>query len=415
MQNQPYTVGQWNAGTNINDYLYHYDKLSPDEPISEEIQNQYNTVSKLAPQTLAKTAHVFTLQEVPSNDREDIQALINNNFQIIRPNNKEFTDTAIAIDLQKFKDIENRSFTPKQGESCAIAVATEKSSGKKIAFVSAHISGFNLEMPKEMMKSAAESDDNHLKKLLQHINQECSDCHTVIIGADVNASPEIYRDRFDIFKQEGFKTHRTNSPTQRMPANKTKLTHRELDYFFVRTNKQEENKFIHFLKNLFSKDKVQIEKIDLEKKPLELDPKSTPSDHIPIFLSVQEKSNPGFFPNFINKLVNSVKNTLKLFKQNKELDSLKKEVKKYDYTAQNNLQEGAVHTGFIKEKDRKSFTHTEETIETIKDINQRLQSFKKNNFGDDTKDNLSNAQEKMLKEIISLEKILKTEMSSAGK
>ncbi|MDF2578265.1 MAG: hypothetical protein K0S74_1749 [Chlamydiales bacterium] len=364
--NTGFTFGTWNVGTSAADY----EQLIRNR---EEASNQRPNIGSLSPYNrpddqafldsinkvrdvllsdiatrLAPTVDVFALQEVanyePKNadnkseetgnepkeattkpdekkkedkeQRPDISVLEAKGFQIIRPpvsrpENALYTDTAIAIHPRKFKDIENRSFTDHIYDAdFAIAVATEKATGKKVAFISGHIAGFNLEDPNPInLKEGATLGDGSIKQLIERLKTECSDCDTLLLGADMNSIPEIYKDRFKLFEDAGFTLHRTGAPTSNLSrklgtVETAKLQERELDYVFTK-HKKPTNRFSAFLGSLFKKETVHVTQIVDSKVPLSLDPISSPSDHIPVFVrvdTVKKKS-------LIGRSLNAINNT----------------------------------------------------------------------------------------------------------
>lgn len=303
-----FTFGSWNAGANKNDYLqlipdgnsaeqnwsYLTNKDNPDAPaLQASMEKARNAFLEDTAKDLAGAADVYALQEVNGDDRPDITAFTSAGFRIIRPPRKDpkyasKTDTAIAIHPKKFAEITDRSFN-----EIAVAVATEKSTGRKIAFISGHIPGFELESNPE--HSEADIGDNLLKDAIAKLNKACADCDSVIFGADMNASPEIYNQRFELLEKAGFKLHRTHAPTSHMSRNiknKTpQLQDRELDYIFVRDQqpiKPKPSRLSGFLSKLFKKEKVDVVQLVKDRTSLSLRPNSCPSDHIPVFLKVDQ-------------------------------------------------------------------------------------------------------------------------------
>lgn len=314
--NPSFTFGTWNAarGADYNQlFLDREDapdtspnlggltsKNAGDKEMLQSIDLVREKLLGVTAEMLTKKADVYALQEVEGDDRADIQAFKDAGFTIIRPpriKNPSFTDTAIAINPSKFEEpIENRSYNDAKTErDVTIAVAIEKATGKKIAFISGHIGGFNLEEkdPKIMKESAAEGDGD-VERLIETLKDKCSDCDLFIMGADMNATPEIYENRFKSLKEDGFDLYRTNVPTSHMERTQqvlpVEMKDRELDYIFFKENKRETaetpNKFFAFLNRLFKKKTVivaEIKKNDF----LTLDAISSPSDHIPVFVKVE--------------------------------------------------------------------------------------------------------------------------------
>lgn len=327
-----FVFGSWNAGTNNRDYtlLFKDRDDAPKESFNftsiskPEDQQMVKSIAQVRKKLLEETAKdlvhaadVYALQEVKSDDRPDIKVFQKNGFQIYRPQSKKpkdpadtrASDTAIAINPAKFSNIKNKSFTTSGGLDFAVVTCIEKSTGKKIAFVSGHIPGFNLEeKDQSIMRDGAETGDNEIRAVIDRIQDICADCDSVMFGADMNANPEIYNPRFQLLIDAGFEVHRTNSPTNNMerntfnPERKVHLKERELDYIFIK--KQEPSGFFHALKKLFNRDTIQVAHIDKSRSNLTLDPISSPSDHIPIFIRVEEVANSpkGFLGSFVDKI-----------------------------------------------------------------------------------------------------------------
>jgi endonuclease/exonuclease/phosphatase family metal-dependent hydrolase len=336
-----FTFGSWNAGSRTGDYTQlirdrigatdkspNFSGLMPSNPDDQAMVDSIGKVrDKLLGETakdLARAADVYALQEVSGDDRADIKAFKSSGFEIIRPPKKNplyasETDTAIAINPAKFKNIENRSFNDTaSGRDFAVAVAVEKATGRKIAFISGHIAGFDLEAEKQIREEQAADGDGDIANMIATLKNICSDCDSVMIGFDTNAIPEIYKKRFQLLTDAGFQLYRTGSPTSNMSRNSrdetAKLQERELDYIFVKNKKP--SGFFNFLRNLFKNKDVYIIKKDVyvtklirDNTSLSLDPISSPSDHIPVFVRVEKlqrktpvNGSPGIFDNLRNRV-----------------------------------------------------------------------------------------------------------------
>jgi endonuclease/exonuclease/phosphatase family metal-dependent hydrolase len=322
MQPTNFTFCTWNAGTDEKDYLQLFENIDLETLNLEQKKSEREVLLVNTARVIAGLADVLALQEVSGNDRSDIQ-IYNKDFEIIRPpkNGKpeyaSFTDTAIAINPRKFNKIENRSFNVGFiGETqFAVAVANERVTGKKIAFVSGHIAGFNLEETNESQrKNEAVGGDKEIEELINQLKIRCSDCDLVMIGTDINAIPEVYAHRFELFANAGFQLHRTENPTSKMSRNRhneiPKLKDRELDYVFIK-QEHKQNKFLSFLNNLFKKEKAYVTHLVVpDEINLKLDPRFCPSDHIPVFARVNETVKESVFYRFfaaIGSLVGRLK------------------------------------------------------------------------------------------------------------
>lgn len=291
-------VCSYNLGAKVYDYHAYFPEasdfreqskeLETDEeraPLNEletSIEVQYTKVRRIVSEQLVTAADVFCLQEVMTSTRPEVEKMIHSKFEIIWVAPK--TDCMVAINKERFNKIENRSFYTNNRAGVAVAVGVDASSGKKMAFISAHIAGFHLEntTPNDIEEKAKAGDDE-CKEIAAVLKNLCKDCELIVFGGDFNVSPEIHKKRFSNFENEGFETHRTNKPTNltthRFMA--SKLFDRELDYFQVKKNFS----FLSFLKNLFNRKKVDIQVVKGDFSPgLNLNTNS--SDHIPIYLKI---------------------------------------------------------------------------------------------------------------------------------
>lgn len=303
--NQGFVFVTWNAGTGEEDYHHLFrdqtNAVSTERPSFQTLKNSdlpdditmmqsiNNVRNKLLEETakdLARMGDVFSLQEVPGNERKDIQAFRQAGFEIIRTPSTagSNTDTAIAINSKKFKDIENRSIILTSGRDITVAVGIERATGKKIAFVSGHIPGFDLSDPTKIGDS--DVGDVAVTEALKAINNKCKDCDSVLMGADMNAMPEKYRnagvqnDRFTQFENAKFKILRTNEPTNSFARERdgrtATLQERELDYVLLQSNP--DLKEVHtgrVIKNLTGPSLTPM----------------NPSDHIPVAVRIQAIQN----------------------------------------------------------------------------------------------------------------------------
>lgn len=333
-----FTFGSWNAGTSAGDYAQlirerkeatdkspNFSGLSPSNPDDTAMVDSIaNVRDKLLAETakdLAHAADVYALQEVIGDDRADIQAFKSLGFEIFRaprsgnPKWASETDTAIAINPAKFKDIENRSFNLPTRDF-AVVVAVEKATGRKIAFISGHFSGFDLEAEEQQKEEVAVAGDREIKDMIKELKSICADCDSVMIGSDTNATPEIYQKRFQLFANAGFQMHRTGSPTSNLSrsffGNKAvKLQERELDYIFVMDNRSNKSRgFLNTLRSLFKKREVYTTRLLKDNTQLSLDPISSPSDHLPVFVKVEKVQKETFIsrsPETFNNLMGRVR------------------------------------------------------------------------------------------------------------
>ncbi len=236
-----FDICSYNMGTNQQDYAQkctYYDSQN----------KNYDMVQQETSSALVGKAAVYCLQEVRNTQRPLIKALQAQGFEIFRaPNsnpNFQFS-AAILLDSKIFKDFDNQSFDEmvcleeingfaraykKDG---AIVSATHIASGQRITFVSAHVPGFDFDKPVTELEGKKGDLYCHLiaDKLAEIANKSMQKTFHVI-GADMNANPEKWQPRFDIFSREGFAIHRTNAPTNVNPADQTNRE-REIDFVFT--------------------------------------------------------------------------------------------------------------------------------------------------------------------------------------
>jgi len=159
---------------------------------------------------------------------------------------------------------------------------------------------------------------------------------------------------------------------------------------------------MNFLKNLFNKPKGHVGKIVIEKNSLTLDPIFTPSDHLPVFLTVKESKSP------LNRLVNNVKKYFGMDKKAKELTALENDINKYNYTKLNAVQSSLINTGFFN-SNTQPFTHNDETLHALKDLSKKLDNFEADYLRNS---DLSARRAEMLERLKNLREIIKTESST---
>ena len=234
-------------------------------------------------------ADILFLQEVGDPSRSSMTSLVNN-FSIIKFGKMDDgCDTTIALSKDRFTDVENYSCKIPEGsgrsQDCAICVATDKNTQKRYCFVSAHIRGFAYSATEQELKRQAQDGDVFCQNLLAELNNierkelaRGRHIDVTVIGSDVNASPEKYKERFSLFTKKDFSVQRTGSPTNVHFMDKNDKI-REIDYFFTRIHKPKKS----FLKRIFSskpKDTVSISARSFT--PFGFDMENNMSDHKPI-------------------------------------------------------------------------------------------------------------------------------------
>lgn len=120
----------------------------------------------------------------------------------------------------------------------------------------------------------------------------------VVIGSDVNASPEKLKSRFKLFTDESYKVKRTGSPTN-VHFQDTSDKVREIDYFFSRTIAK--SSLIGRLKHFFTRhDKIKVSASSFSR--FGFDMKNNMSDHKPILGKVEVKEGVSLFDKVKEKL-----------------------------------------------------------------------------------------------------------------
>lgn len=238
------------------------------------------------------TADVFCFQEVLSENKFLLEKIESKGFEVVAPimfvkSNEKFKspDSVIAINKKRFANIQvhpcrmydEQGNKLNQCHDFPIATATDIITGKKVAFISGHISGFALDnvqelKPKEFkdkQSSAAASGNKQIQDILKNIEEHCQGCDLKIIGADFNTSKKTFPARFKPLMKAGFNisfpgrpTNITSNPAVASPSTKN----RELDGFAFAS----EQRF--FVQHIPS--------------PIVLDRKSSPSDHAPEIVEV---------------------------------------------------------------------------------------------------------------------------------
>lgn len=192
----------------IADYFYDRDKSKAEENATQHV--------------LAAAPDVLFLQEAGTDKRHLVATIAAKNFHLDRAGSHRF-NTAILINEDRFTDIQTYSTLIQFGaekKDCAICAATDKDTGKRYLFVSAHIPGFSFQATGAQLRQQAAKGDLFSQRLLEKL-RECEQTEksaghpidAVIIGSDVNASPEKWYNRFKVFLGDKFKLNRTGSPT----------------------------------------------------------------------------------------------------------------------------------------------------------------------------------------------------------
>lgn len=175
---------------------------------AQNIQDYQEAVEYVSRELSAASPDVLCLQEVNDFERPEMQAL-REKYTIVSCKKEDakggVNDSAIALDKNKFKNVEDCSFAgdflvEKRNvtvEGVSVAVATDVRDGKRYAFVSCKMPGVNI--PRFEDSTDLDSLNVHLdgaRKVMQAVLNEmeriCQEqgVDVVIIGADMNLSAE---------------------------------------------------------------------------------------------------------------------------------------------------------------------------------------------------------------------------------
>jgi exonuclease III len=271
------------CGDYLNNCKFHNSNFINDNQFEEK----YVEIQKSTAQLLKNEAEIFCLQEVMEENRPLVKALTEKGFKIVHFKNEKGFQTAIALSQDRFKDIVDHSFAVDIAKNfkrdVAIATATDKISGQKFTFVSAYVPGFELEKIYFSPKDTNEGD-LYCKEIVKKLSQIGNH---MIIGSDMNANPEKWMPRFEIFSENRFQLHRTNATTNVNPYS-DKLKQREIDFIFTKT-------ITIFsvwqkIKSLFFST-IQCNASINPIKPIDFNVEHNASDHLPIFVKVDFKKN----------------------------------------------------------------------------------------------------------------------------
>jgi len=188
----------------------------------------------------------------------------------------------LATHPYRFTNIVNHSIDVEfsgRKRDVAIASATDRLSGQRFTFVSAHVWGFNF--TEEVTVNTAAQGDDTCDKVTLHLDSEIPRGTFEVIGADMNANPEKWNPRFEILTRKGLKTHRTGETTNVNPLDVSDKE-REIDFIFTRSNNREPSVWERIKSIFFSTIHwtPSIARVDTFK----WDPTEHCSDHLPVFV-----------------------------------------------------------------------------------------------------------------------------------
>lgn len=295
-----FTVCTYNLGAAVSDYfnLCAYLKpelmstLEPEE--SQRIEGNYRMAQEKTAEKLQGLADVYCLQEIGErlrpaqlSERPLLRVLASQGFSVIfyqrPPASLRDHDTAIALNPTRFTDITNHSIDAQIGEcftkDVAIATAVDAQSGQRIAFVSAHAPGFSFS--KERLEKEDVADGDRYCSIIAMTLSAVGVCAIQVIGADMNANPEKWGPRFQIFSERGFQVLRTHEKTNVYPQERERQE-RELDFVMTKISIPPWHK-ISSLFHKTMKTTAQIQTV----QPLGWDAEANASDHVPVFARIE--------------------------------------------------------------------------------------------------------------------------------
>ncbi len=280
----------YNAGGGVEDYARRCKFLDSTFEITSqsqqrELEEKYNAAQVNEAKILCqKKADVYCLQEIFDKTRPLIKELQSQNYQLFHLETVKRPDCLIALNMNRFQDVVNHSLDLGSSD-VAIVLATEKQSGQRMAFVSAHLTGFNLDTPND--HEGASIGNNECRMIANKLNAISSDIQ--IVGADMNADPNKWPDRFTPLTQSAqFKIFGSGAPTNVYPNSKD-YTKRSLDYFLYRDNKTNSSTSVDF----------KIKK----NQPLTFE--TNASDHLPISAKISMTPSAPSEPSFFSRLWSS--------------------------------------------------------------------------------------------------------------
>jgi endonuclease/exonuclease/phosphatase family metal-dependent hydrolase len=316
-----FRVCSYNLGTDDRDYNLLWSYLGKKE---RDNSAEYAQAEKKVADLLKEEADVYLFQEFDKSiadpqggppahttDRPLIQALLDKKFVFIQHRTKTQsseilleTDAVIFLNPNRF-EVE-RTQTYSINRTTAVAIATDRVTKQRIAFVSFHAAGFNLtQTPEKLQQEVKDGNgpawgDEECQTLVDKLQELESKSDVQILGGDVNASPEKWQNRFNIFTQQNIQVIRTNEPTAVNPKDST-YQEREIDYFFI--NKSNVGKAVSWIQSLFSRVivdyQVTISKIaGFEEWSTE----NNASDHKPIRMKVTPMFQETCFSRLIDRI-----------------------------------------------------------------------------------------------------------------
>ena len=249
---------------------------------------------------------VIILQEVYSHNQGIIDTL-EEKYEIHR--SSEISDTLIAVDKQRFEDVTSYVIGGAQNQSTA-AFARDKKTKEEFLFISVHLSGYQLEFPKDptsddfnkhlfnvegRIESGAWAQTFELNRSINTLKIDHPNAKIIIQG-DFNTYPDYFdlpqvsekikkMNIFESLKQSDLTLHRTNMPTE-LNRSMPSLQERELDY--VLTSNSLANRVKMF--DPIDPELSLTNRRELgESERIHFDPMSLFSDHRPIWTRIESE------------------------------------------------------------------------------------------------------------------------------
>lgn len=280
-----FSVCSYNIGSSCNDYFQLCKFLKPSLAFSSEeeekdFRSSYAQAEESASKSLSEIdPDICCLQEVGDRSRQLVQNLEKNGFETIYFEQGVCFDAAILLRKSRFQKIKNHScniaITKQFAKDVAIATAVDALTGKSITIISAHAPGFDL--TKEVDPSEASDGDVYCQQIATKLGQ-IGASSIEILGADLNANPEKWKHRFDVFSKKGFELLRTGSATNVNPRDPG-YEKREIDFIFTKIAPP------NCCQRTVYESSIQVF------QSIDWDPKRNGSDHLPVFIDISPKSS----------------------------------------------------------------------------------------------------------------------------
>lgn len=214
-----------------------------------------------ARQIKSQLPDVCFLQEVGSQQRGFVKHL---GAQYQRD---EYVHQSIFLHKERFVDaVDVSNMAPSAETRSTMMLATDCLTGRRCLFISAHLEGFDYDAPAgEQLEARATRGDKQAQNILNVIEQLRWQFDEVIMGADVNASPEKRPQRFKILEKGQFRYTSVTEATNTHAIDQNQPD-RIIDFIFARTLYR------------FKPSQITMSMVD----KIDFNPDHNPSDHRPI-------------------------------------------------------------------------------------------------------------------------------------